>query len=210
MAKAARDRLEIVERLKRLSPEIDEMSPEAQQAYHRERAILDSARAMLAAAKLTADGDSDTLARIDRMFPGVRPAQSDPENPFNGIIGSPRKVELTIGLEMDATVVPGQPDVMRLPVAAITGTTIYIQPGGTFANAPVDLHLTVTPLVDGTRLNALACDRREVHGRLHCFLRAGEHTDVELRLENHGAEAVPVLIFVSGNATSVAAALAPE
>ena len=210
MARAARERLGIIVQLQNLAPFADDLSPEAQQAFAREDALLGSARSMLEAAKRAADGNPDIQAKIDRMFPSVAAQQSGSDSPFSGIIGSPRKVELTIGLEMDARLEPSYPDVMRLPVAAATGTTIYVQPAGTFANRQVDLQLTVTPFTNGDSLESLACDRRETHGRLHCFLAPGSHDGVEIKLENHGQETVPVLIFVSGNATSVAAALARE
>ncbi|MEM9015193.1 MAG: hypothetical protein AAGB02_08820 [Pseudomonadota bacterium] len=125
-------------------------------------------------------------------------------------MGKPRKVEMTIGLEMDATLLPGRPDTVRLPVDPTVGATIYVQPVGADLETPVDLSLTVTPVVRGAVAGEAACRVRANHGRLPCFVRAGDYAEIEVRLQNHGARKVAVLVFVSGDKTSVAAALAAQ
>lgn len=209
MAEIVRDRLKILKRVgepdyKRRS------SPSPAQWRRMEHAIMSTSRVMIADARRAADGDPELLVRIDRMFPKDGYLPTEDRQTFGGLFGTPRKVELTIGLEMDAVLVPGEPDIIRLPIDPSTGTTIYVQPARADVGAPVDLGLSVSPVDDAERVDAAVCDVRAAHGRLPCYIAPGEHSMIEMTLENLGRSRVSVLVYVSGNSTSVTAALDRE
>ena len=208
MARAARNRVDFLEFIELFNDgKLDATGYSKRRDL--ERAITYAARSMLDEAVLAAHGDDALIASIDRMFPGERPSHSG-SNLSSGIKGILRKAEVTIGLEIEVTLIPNEPYVMRLPADRATGTTIYVQPIGVYQNTLMDITMEVTPVSDGLAASPPACSVSAVHGRLPCFVSPGNYSNVELRVVNHGSYAVYVLIFVSGNEDSVRTVLEPK
>lgn len=209
MARAARTRLEVLDLIE---PSVAAEGIEGpSRASRRREAIEAGAFEMVKAARALAQEDPDALSRIDRLFPQEQIAQSGRLDDFSGLVGERRAVEVTIGLEIDATLVPDTPERLQLPLDGTEGTTIFVQPVGRLhAEMPTELSMRVKRLPiapDGTKS---VCSPRAKQGRLSCYVAPGEHSGVEISLTNHSRFRVPVLIFVSGNAASVTTALAQE
>jgi len=209
MARAAKERLELLE-LIRPSGSIGSIEDQSR-GLRRHEAIETGALEMVKAAKVLAREDPDMLSRIERLFPEQQTAQSGGLGDFSGLIGERRAVKVTIGLEVDATLEPNEPERLELPVDGMEGTTIYVQPvGRQYAEMPTELSMRVKRLPVGPDPTKTVCARRADYGRLSCYVAPSEHTSVEITLTNHNSFRVPVLIFVSGNAASVTTALAQE
>lgn len=207
MAEAAKDRLRIIQQIDQASLATANVQTRRQQSMRRQ-SLLASVQDMRETAEETAKDDPAALAYIARLFPADTIAQSGDFSNLKGMIGNRREVKMTIGLEVDATIAPDATETLRLPVAGTKGTTIYVQPTGhPQIENRVDLSMRVTrnPVEAGGIRDM--CTSRAQHGRLPCYVPPGEHTEIEITLENHDTKQVHVLIFVSGNAESVAAAL---
>jgi hypothetical protein len=209
MARAARTRLEVLDMIE---PSGAAEGIEGQsRASRRREAIETGAFEMVRAARALARDDPDALSRIDRLFPQAQMAQSGRLGDFSGLVGERRAVEITIGLEIDATLVPNASERLQLPVDGAEGTTIFVQPVGRLhADLPIELSMRVKLLPVAPDTTEPVCSPRDRQGRLSCHVAPGEHTGVEISLTNHSRFRVPVLIFVSGNAASVTTALAQE
>lgn len=175
-----------------------------------EQVISDAVRSMLKEARFAANGDEILLLRIERLFPATTPNQYGINSLGGGISGKLRKVEITVGLEIDVTLIPKKEYVARLPADSTTGTTIFVQPVGVYDTKIFDIKMEVASVTDGLTATPPSCDVSAKHGRLPCFLSPGKYSDVELRLVNHGSGAVNILIFVSGNEDIVRAVLEPQ
>ena len=209
MARAARTRLEVLDLIEPSGAAEGFEGPS--HALRRQEAIETGAFEMVRAARALAQDDPDTLSRIERLFPQAQMAQSGRLEDFSGLIGERRAVEVTIGLEVDATLVPDTPERLQLPVDGAEGTTIFVQAVGRLhSEMPTELSMRVKRLPMTPDATKPVCSPRARQGRLSCYVAPGGHTGVEISLTNHSRFRVPVLIFVSGNAASVTTALAQE
>lgn len=209
MARSAKARLELLDLIN--PPGAVEGIGGQSQISRRWEAIETGAFEMVRAARALAQNDPDTLSRIERIFPQEQMAQSGELGVFRGFIGERRAVKVTIGLEIDATLEPNAPEHLQLPVDGAEGTTIFVQPvGRLYAEMPTELSMRVKRMPIAPDATKTACSPRTKQGRLSCFVAPGDHTGIEISLTNHSRLRVPVLIFVSGNAASVATALTQE
>lgn len=200
MARAARARANLLEELT--------MDPRKAHRTHY-RAIIGSTRAMIMSAKKAANGDPTILSQIDRMFPSEVQAQKGIGNRFGniaGISGRLRKVDVTIGLELEARLRPGVTFTKRMPVVPTSGTTIYVQPAGPYVDQVTDMVLTVYGYPRPKGHKEPVCVVEATNGRMPCYLPQGDFTDVDIKIENRSKDAIPVVVFISGNADSVARA----
>lgn len=208
MARAAKLRLGLVERLDSSAPRqnSDRVDPRSDQ---RRSSLLASVREMLAAANDAAADDEDTLRRIERLFPVTQTAQSEGLKGFSGIIGGLREVKMTIGLEFEASLVPAERDTIRLPVDGETGTTIYAQPlGHQLIESTAKISMDVSRLIrKQENWESVSCPATTA-ARLPCFIPAGDHSEIEISLQNNGTNRVDILVFISGNAETVSASMA--
>lgn len=174
------------------------------------RSIVATTRKMVDQARSAANEDEQILAAIEQLVPNLGPFQSGSEDSFgmNGLFGKARKVDLTIGLEMDADLRPGLSDEVVIPVDASKPTTIYVQPTEAFVGEPLNLTMQVHEVGSAAMLESPVCDIERAHTQLACLVPPGAFTHVRIRLENKGTVSVSVIVFVSGNAGSVSAALA--
>jgi len=209
MARAAKARLEVLDVI--AASDAVEGGEGQLPVLRRQEAIETGALEMVSAARALARDNPGTLSRIERLFPPEQIAQSGGLGSFSGLIGERRAVKVTIGLEIDATLEPNVPERLQLPVDGTEGTTIYVQPiGRQYAEMPTELSMRVKRLPVAPDTDESVCAPRTKQGRLSCYVAPGEHTEVEITLTNHNHFRVPVLIFMSGNATSVTAALMQE
>lgn len=200
MAEAVRDRMTVLDAMDRSS----RFHPGVREAF------LASTRIMMDETRQMAADDAEILARIERMFP-----MENPEGVFSGLFGngmvrSLRKVDVTVGMEMDIFLSPGMTEELRLPVVRDAGTTIFVEPSREFAGFVPDLALSALPVAAPGGMVAEGCDTVSDGGRLACFVPAGTHMEIDLVITNRSESRVNVVVFVSGDARSVGAALASE
>ncbi len=167
-----------------------------------------STEAMQDETRRIANGNADTLARIDVIFSR---RLYDGGLSSGGLFGSrnitgARQIDVTVGMELQAWLQPGRPEVLRLPVTKAAGTTVFVEP----VQGLAPLSLTVQPVASDGSSGGPGCQTVSDVGRLACFLPAGRHSELEIVLSNEGASRVTVVIFISGDARSVGAALASE
>ncbi|PQA88264.1 hypothetical protein CW354_08160 [Marinicaulis flavus] len=202
MAEAVRDRMTVLDAMEissRIHPGVRE-------------AFLASTRIMMDETREMAADEAEILAEIERMFAMENPAE---EGVFSGLFGkgvvrSLRKVDVTVGMEMDIFLSPGMTEELRLPVVKDAGTTIFVEPSREFAGFVPDLVLSVLPVVAPGETAAEGCETISDGGRLACFVPAGAHTEIDLVITNRSDSRVSVVVFVSGDARSVGTALASE
>lgn len=210
MARAARSRLDLIEQIS-ANAALDGDNSNDQSRDRRTETLLASVRDMLALANLRAENDPDTLARIERLFPSSRTAESGGVDGFSGLIGKRRAVKVTIGLELEATLEAQAEESVRLPVNSREGTTIYVQPAGhRYLETSADMTMKVMRRSDNSEVwEPVDCPQTSA-ARLPCYVPAGDHSEIEIHLVNRSEQTVQALIFVSGNAESVAASLTAE
>ncbi len=210
MARAARARLELIEQIA-ANAALDGDDRNDQSRDRRTETLLASVRDMLALANLLAANDPETLARIERLFPSSRTAQGGGVDGFSGLIGKRRAVKVTFGLELEATLEAQAEERVRLPVNSREGTTIYVQPTGhRYLETTADMAMKVMRRSnDSEEWKTVDCPQTSA-ARLPCYVPAGDHSEIEIHLVNRGERTVQALIFVSGNAESVAASLTAE
>lgn len=230
MAIAAKARLALLRRLPSFAPL---QKQEASELDQRRSAILVSVRDMVTAANMLAQGDEATLSKIERLFPNSLAANAEGRSTFNenteslypiylsaladeqpmlrGMIGGLREVRLTIGLEFEASLAPLETDTIRLPVDGSDGTTIYVQPvGHEYTETTSSISMAVSRHLEvAARWEEVSCPATSAP-RLPCYIPPGEHTDIELSLQNNGARPVELLVFISGNAETVSASMSQE
>ena len=210
MAIAAKARLGL---LRRLSSDIPLQTQPRSEAERDKQSstIRASVRDMVSAASMLAQDDEAALRKIERLFPSSIIAHADDRPMFSGIIGGLREVKLTIGLEFEASLDPLESDTIRLPVDGSDGTTIYVQPVGhehTETTSSISMALS-RHLEAAARWEEVSCPATSAP-RLPCYIPPGEHTDIELSLQNNGARPVELLVFISGNAETVSASMSQE
>ena len=202
MAEAVRDRMTVLAALDISS-----------RLHSRKRdALLASTRIMMDETRQMAADDAEALSRIERMFAMENP---DGQGVFSGLFGnrmvkSLRKVDVTVGMEMDIVLSAGMTEELRLPVVREAGTTIFVEPSREFAGFVPDLALLVLPVAASGGMTAEGCETVSDGGRLACFVPVGTHTEIDLVITNRSESRVSVVVFVSGDARSVGAALASE
>lgn len=210
MARAAKTRLELIERI----GDETHLDNDIQDEFRLSRlnaSLLASVRDMVASAKITAADNPDALARIDRLFPSTQAAQSGWLGGFNGLTGGRREVKVTIGLEIDATLAPNAEESVRLPVNSSSGTTIYVQSVGHHlveTTAALIMHVSRRP-GGSDEWEPVECPETSA-ARLPCYVPIGDHSEIEISLKNLSKTKAEIQIFVSGNAESVAASLTAE
>lgn len=210
MARVARARLELIEQID-AGAALDGDDRNDQSRDRRTETLLASVHDMVALANLRAQNDPDTLARIERLFPSSRTAQSGGVDGFSGLIGKRRAVKVTIGLELEATLEAQAEESVRLPVNSRDGTTIYVQPvGHRYLETTADMAMQVTRRSDNSEEWETVDCPQTAAARLPCYVPAGDHSEIEIHLVNYSERTVQALIFVSGNAKSVAASLTAE
>ncbi|AFJ02711.1 hypothetical protein Q7C_1562 [Methylophaga frappieri] len=207
MARAAKSRLNLVEQLDSNTLEQNTHRFDLK-SDQRRSAILASARDMVEAANRMAADDEDTLRRIEQLSPLTPATQPSLLGGFAGIIGSLREVKMTIGLEVQATLSPAEKDSIRLPVDGSQGTTIYAQPAG---HQHLETAAKITMNISRYAQNeeswkSVICPETTA-ARLPCFVPPGDHSEIEINLQNNGDSGIDVLVFISGNAKTVATSM---
>jgi hypothetical protein len=202
MAEAVRDRMTVLAALdisSRIHPRVRD-------------AFLASTRIMMDETREMAADDAEILAGIERMFAMENPAGEGVFSGLfgNGVVRSLRKVDVTVGMEMDIFLSAGMIEELRLPVVRDAGTTIFVEPSREFAGFVPDLALSVLPVAASGGTAAEGCETVSDGGRLACFVPAGTHTEIDLVITNRSESRVSVVVFVSGDARSVGTALASE
>jgi hypothetical protein len=202
MAEAVRDRMTVLAALdisSRIHPRVRD-------------AFLASTRIMMDETRQMAADDPETLARIERMFATENPAGGGAMSGLlgHGAAGPLRKVNVTVGMELDIFLPSGMTEELRLPVVTDAGTTIFVEPSREFAGFVPDLVLSVVPVVAPGETATEGCETISDGGRLACFVPAGAHTEIDLVITNRSDSRVSVVVFVSGDARSVGTALASE
>jgi hypothetical protein len=175
-------------------------------------AFLASTRIMMDETRQMAADDAEALSRIERMFAMENPAGEGVISGLfgDGVVGPLRKVDVTVGMELDVFLSAGMTEEFRLPVVRDAGTTIFVEPSREFAGFVPDLALSVLPVAAPGGGGAEGCDTVSDGGRLACFVPVGTHTEIDLAITNRSESRVSVVVFVSGDARSVGAALASE
>ena len=202
MAEAVRDRMTV----------LDAMDISSRLHPHMRDAFLASTRIMMDETRQMAADDAEALSRIESMFAGEKPAGEGVISGLfgDGVIGPLRKVDVTVGMELDIFLSAGMTENLRLPVVRDAGTTIFVEPSREFAGFVPDLALSVRPVAAPGETATEGCETVSDGGRLACFVPAGTHTEIDLVITNRSESRVSVVVFVSGDARSVGAALASE
>lgn len=199
MANAARDRAIIVETLR--------LKGDNRTSTY---AISASIRDMLDEARRAANGDKETLLSIDRLFPNSMPAQSNSNQNLRRLFGTPRKVQVTIGLEMDVRLSGGTIESKIIPVNSALPTTVFVRPALGALGKDLDIALKVSPVaVDGNTISE-ACQIKDKIHECACVVQPGDFSEIEISIANKSESNIALLVFVSGNATTLATAFTPE
>ena len=207
MARTAKSRLNLVKRLEANPPEEDTRGFDLK-SDQRRAAILTSVRNMVEAANRMAADDEDTLRRIEQLSPLTPAKRSNRLGGFTGIFGGLREVKMTIGLEVQATLSPTEKDSIRLPIDGSQGTTIYAQPAGhQHPETAAKITMNISRYAQNEESWKSVICPETTAARLPCFVPPGDHSEIEISLQNNGDSGIDVLVFISGNAKTVATSM---
>ncbi|MAM86182.1 MAG: hypothetical protein CME36_02605 [unclassified Hahellaceae] len=207
MARTAKSRLNLVKRLEANPPEEDTRGFDLK-SDQRRAAILTSVRNMVEAANRMAADDEDTLRRIEQLSPLTPAKRSNLLGGFTGIFGGLREVKMTIGLEVQATLSPTEKDSIRLPIDGSQGTTIYAQPAGhQHPETAAKITMNISRYAQNEESWKSVICPETTAARLPCFVPPGDHSEIEISLQNNGDSGIDVLVFISGNAKTVATSM---
>lgn len=200
MAKAIRERLIVLDFLER----------DRRFRNDTQRALLKTTRIMKEETRAIAQNDKDTLSEVERLF--AMDTNTSRGNILGGAFGkigkdAIRKVDVTVGMEIDVYIEGGGTKTFELPVSRQAGTTIFVEPSRGYIGDSPELALQAWPSGGNS---SKGCETASDGGRLACFLPAGKHVEIDLVLTNHSTMSTNVIVFVSGDARSVGAALADE
>lgn len=199
MAYAARDRAHIVETLN-----LHEGKRGAAIA------IAASTKMMILEAERAAKGDEHSLLLIRKLFPTDARAQQGSGWRPNQLFGKARKVDVTIGLEMDVRIDPGTVESTIVPVSPSMATTVFIHPAPGFSEDELNLNFRVSSAGQASNSNTSICHIEGPNRLFACVIKRGDFSNIEIAIENKAVAEVGLLVFVSGNAASVATAFAPQ